>query len=89
METYDDDNSTFSLLPKPPSGTGTCLPEHDNQVYMVLYFMVGCVLDCAKVMSSCAIGDSGTVRSPAVDIVGPQGGVDVLGACSALFQGSI
>lgn len=51
--------------------------------------MVGCVLDYAKVMPSCAIGDSGTVQSSAVDIVGPQGGVAALGACSALFQGSI
>lgn len=48
-------------------------------------FVVGCVLDCAKVMPSCATGDSGTVQSSAVDIVGPQGGVDALGACSALF----
>lgn len=50
--------------------------------------MVGCVLDCAKVMPSCAIRDSGTVQFLHVDIVGPQGGVDAFGACSALFQGS-
>lgn len=48
--------------------------------------MVGCALDCAKVVPSCAIGDSDTVQSSLVDIVGLQGGVDALGACSALFQ---
>lgn len=50
--------------------------------------MVGCVLDCAKVMPSCAIEDSGTVQFLDVDIVGPQGGVDASGARSRLFQGS-
>lgn len=50
--------------------------------------MVGCMLDCAKAVPSCAIEDSGTVWFLDTDTVGPQGGVDAFGACSALFQGS-
>jgi len=86
METDDDDSSSFCLLPESPR-TQICAFLKVIIKYTSC-FMVGCVLDCAKVMPSCAIGDSGTVQSSAVDIVGPQGGVDALGACSALFQGS-
>lgn len=43
------------------------------------------MLDCAKVMPSCAIGDGGTMQFSAVDVVDPWGGVGALGACSVVL----
>lgn len=48
--------------------------------------VVGCVLDCAKVMPSFAIEDSGTVQFLDVAIVGPQGGVEPLELVQHFFR---
>lgn len=47
--------------------------------------MGGYMLDCAKVMPSCAIGDGSSVQFSAVYTVDPWGGVGALGACSVVL----